>query len=158
MRRNKAYRPRPVRAGAALALIARHNDLQMEVELDADQLTDLGLAYRLALDAMCNGGASEENWETVACSLNIGLVLTERGFGKEHEPLFVTALAGAFRSKLRADSGKGWAFDGPALTAIKSAFEVHDQQIEMATVLEMRDAVTEVRRRSRLGNVYREGT
>jgi hypothetical protein len=157
MSKRKAYRLKPVNPHAAFVLITKkHDQVGMLLPLASDQVTDLGLAYRLAFDAMCTGRASEENWSTVVCSLNVGQILCENGIGNEYDAWLVKALDGAFRSKLRAALGNGWGYDDRAMSHIKAALEVHDEQIQCATKEEMRDALMEVRRRIDDGNVYGE--
>lgn len=154
-KRTKAYRPKPIKPLAAFKLFAvKHIQEEDKQPLNDDQVTDLAIAYRLALADMLGGRASEDKWSVVVCSLNIGMILCERGIGREFESKFIEALDGAFRAKVRADISKHWGFDGPAIQAIRMAFEVHDVQIEHATKEEMRAALIEVRRRIDEGVVY----
>lgn len=154
--RNKAYRPRPVRATAALALLGRRADIELEVPVSDLHQTNLGLAYRLAFDQLCTGQGEELHWCTVVTALNVGVILAERGYGPEEQPTFNTALEGAFRARIRVARGHRWGFDGSAMTAIKVALDVHDQQVAAVTQLEMRDALFEVNRRIDAGIVYQE--
>jgi len=39
-----------------------------------DQTRDLGIAYRVSLQAMLKGHGNEQAFSTLACALNIGLV------------------------------------------------------------------------------------
>lgn len=121
-----------------------------------DQARDLGIAYHVALECMLRGTGDEESWSTVTCSLNIALVLAERGIGAEYEPTLVRALDGAFRAKLRAQRTARWAYDGDAINDIREAFALHDEQMKVALVGEVRAALREVHRRIDAGNVYRE--
>jgi hypothetical protein len=129
----------------------RAEDRQPLIDEDA---TDLALAYHLAMDAMIKGDSREEDWSIVACSLNIGLILCERGIGSEYESLFVNALEGAFRARLRGERTNTWRFDGDALGAIQAALAIHDEQIKVATKEDVRATLNEVHRRMTAGNVY----
>lgn len=122
--------------------------------LEDDQLTDLAAAYWLALDAMVRGASGEEEWSVVTCVLNVALVLAENGIGKAHEQDFVAALDGAFRAKVRAAHKQVWRLDGDALAAIRTALHLHDQQMTMASRVQVRAAMSEVHRRINSGLVY----
>jgi len=90
----------------------------------------------------------------VVCSLNVALALSERGIGAEYQPYMIKALDGAFRAKVRAAGGKAWRYDGEAISAIREALEIHDEQIKLATREQLRNALREVHRRTADGNVY----
>ena len=156
-KRNKKYQPRRVVPFGGLFVIAdKHVAAEDSRPIIADDQTDLSLAYRLAFEQMTKGESNEQSWCIVVCSLNVALILAERGIGHEYEPYLIKALDGAFTAKLRAQRHGVWRFDGEAISAIRQAFEVHDEQIKIATKHEMRDALLEVRRRIDEGNTYQE--
>lgn len=153
--RHKKYAPKPVsRHGGLIAIAMAHARGQEASPLRHDQLSDLGLAYWLSLDNLRAGDANEECWSCVTCALNIGMVLSERGIGPEHEETFVRALDGAFRAKIRSARAGSFRLDGQALTDIEAAFHIHDQQMAVATRAEVGAAMAAVRHRIDAGNVY----
>lgn len=154
-KRTKRYRPKPVSQIGGMGAIAAHMEAaEMFDPMSGDQTTDLGVAYRMAFEQMLTGDACEEHWSTVVCSLNIAMVLAERGLGDEYLPRINDALEGAFRAKLRASrTGGTWRFDGEAIQAIKFAFEVHEEQLRLAAKHEVIGALHEVRRRVDIGHV-----
>ncbi|WEF34886.1 hypothetical protein [Pseudoduganella chitinolytica] len=155
--RNKTYRPKPVAIHGGLIAIAMCHARGHEASpLRHDQLSDLGIAYWLSLDNLRAGDANEECWSCVSCALNIGMVLAERGIGAEYEQTFVQALDGAFRAKARSVRTRNFRLDGDALRDIETAFQVHDEQMKIATRAEVADAMTTVRQRIEAGNVYQE--
>lgn len=156
-KRTKKYRPRHASIIGGLGVIDRKQQIAvLHQKLGPVQMTDLSLAFRLAFQNMIGGCANEEQWSTCVGSLNIAMVLAERGFGLEHEPLLVKALDGAFRARLRAERGKGWGFDGEVIQAIKEAYDVHEAQMDLATRADIIDAIAEVHRRMDEGIVYQE--
>lgn len=156
-KRNKAYRPRIIsHVGGLFAIQKKHDDEALQEPMTDDQISDLALAFRLAFANMLNGHADEQNWSTIVCSLNIGLIMAEKGIGQEYEPQFNIALEGAFRAKIRGDRTGAWGFDGPAIQAIKEAFSIHEAQIELATKAQILDAMHEVHRRIDEGNIFEE--
>jgi hypothetical protein len=155
MSKRKPYRPRPVSAIGGLFAIDKRNRLDsLKQTLDDEQLADLGLAYRLAYQSMVDGNASEMAWSTVVGSLNIGLILAERGFGSEYTKSFVAALDACWRAKRRADDVGAWGFDGAGQQAIKFALGVHDAQVEEAPKYALTEAIAEVHRRYENGSNY----
>ena len=154
-KRNKTYRPKPVSLGGGLIAIDKHHQVEaLQQPIPAEHATDLLIAYWLAFDQMLTGASSEETWCTVVCSLNVALILAERGTGTEYEPYIIRALEGAFRASVRARRTNTWRFDGEAITDIRQALEVHDEQVKAASKAQMRDALMEVHRRINKGNVY----
>lgn len=155
--RHKKYVPKPVaRHGGLIAIAMAHARGQDAAPLRHDQLSDLGIAYWISLDNLRAGDANEECWSCVTCALNIGMVLSERGIGPEHEQAFVHALDGAFRAKRRSARTGNFRLDGQALTDIEAAFHIHDQQMTLATRAEIGAAMATVRQRIDAGNVYKE--
>lgn len=156
-RRLKRYASRPIASLGAIGYIADlHAAMDDKLPIDPHAMTDLGIAYWVAFAAMVRGESREEDWAMVALSLNVTLILCERGFGKEYEPYIVAALEGAIRSKLRAKQLHVWRYDGNAICAIREALEVHDEQVKLASKADLREALTEVHARVAQGNVYRE--
>jgi len=154
-KRSKAYRPKPVKVHAAFqALAMPHARAEDRRPLNEQQTTDLGIAYRVAMEKLRVGQGDEQDWSTVVCSLNIAIVLCEKGIGAEYEPQIVAAMEGAFRSRERADRAGKWGFDGPALSAVLLALEIHDAQLEVASKQQIRESLLEVRRRVDAGLVY----
>lgn len=168
--RNKPYKRRDINLYAAGNAIASNQGAMLKkahevvlaerlaVPLDDDQQTALCAAWRLAFDALLKGRGNESDWNTVVCSLNIALVLSENGFGPECEAQIIDALDGVFRSKLRQGRRDKWGLDGPAIQAIKEAYRTHEAQLEFATGAEIMAARDEVNRRIDSGNVYRDAS
>jgi hypothetical protein len=164
-KRNKPRVKRIANVFAGLNVIGQRIEQDMALErvaamqvnpLHEDDQQTLGIAYHGALGRLLNGIGSEDDWNTLVCSLNIAMVLCEQGFGEEYMPEVVAALEGAFRTKLRAEKMGKWGFDGPAMLAIKRAFELHDEQIKIVTQAELATALVEVTRRVDAGDVYRD--
>lgn len=149
-RPRKSYRAREIRRTAGLDVLDRRTPM------DVGQTTDLGIAYHVALDEMIHGRGTEEHWSTVACALNITLVLSERWPAVGDVALANNALAGAVRSRDRARRLGSWGFDGDALADVKAALALHDEQMVVFTKAEILDALGEVHRRIDAGEVFKE--
>jgi hypothetical protein len=155
--RNKVYRAKPVSQFGGLFIIANHHDkIEAAQPMSDEQIGDLAIAYRLAYQAMVSGHATEDNWCVVVCSLNISMVLAERGIGEQYIEKINESLEGAFRAKMRAGRSGKWGFDGDAMQSIKHAFDIHEEQLKLASKQEIRDSLAEVHRRADEGNVFME--
>lgn len=121
--------------------------------LDKSQQTEIGIAYHMAFEAMRKGVGQEGDFHTIACSLNIALILSERGYGAEWIDQIKAAQDGLMRCVARGQATGRWGLDGPAMTALSQALSLHDEQIELATQKEIREAVAEVHRRVIVGEV-----
>ncbi|MFS2027091.1 hypothetical protein [Massilia sp. CT11-137] len=153
----KQYRPRPVSHHGGLVAIAMcHARGENASTLKPDQVTDLGVAYWLSFENLRAGDANEESWSCVACALNVGLVLCEKGIGAEYEQQLVAALDGAFRAKIRSAKSGNFRLDGQALREIETALQIHDQQMVIAKSWEVTAAMNTIYKRLAEGNVYQE--
>jgi hypothetical protein len=121
--------------------------------LTDDQQRDLGLAYHIAFENMLKRG-SEEDWYILAGTLNVALVLAEKGYGEEFIPEVKAAMEALMATKYRADRTKRWAFDGAGIQAMRVAIEVHDQQCAMATRAEIKVVLQAIIKRANEGHMY----
>lgn len=158
-RKKRTLRPvSPV--GGIAAIFRRHDAAELLQPMSDEQITDPSVAFRMAFAQMLGGHASEQNWCVCGCvcvcSLDIALILCEYGIGEQYLPEINRALEGAFRAKLRAGRTGRWGFDGEAIQAIKTAFEIREEQIKIASKQQLREAIREVHRRDAAGNVFQE--
>lgn len=116
-----------------------------------DQTRDLGIAYRISLQAMLNGRGTEQTWGTLACSLNIALLLCEYGIDAAALPTIKLARDALLRVRERAIAHGKWAFDGDGIRIILAAVNIHDEQISRATRGQVVAALAEVHRRVEIG-------
>lgn len=121
--------------------------------LTDDQQRDLGLAYHIAFENMLKRGG-EEDWYVLAGSLNVALVLAEKGYGEEFIPEIKAAMEALMSTKYRADRTGKWAFDGDGIQNMRRALELHDQQCAMATRAEIRTALQAIVKRANEGHMY----
>jgi hypothetical protein len=126
--------------------------------LEQDQRTDLGIAYRMSFESLRTSHGKESDFHTIACSLNIALVLAERGYGAEWVEQVKAAQDGLMRCLGRGQKTGSWGLDGPAMTALSEALALHDEQIVLATQKEIREAIAEVHRRITNGDTLEQET
>lgn len=116
-----------------------------------DQTRDIGLAYHISLQAMLSGSGTEQSWSTLACSLNIALLLSEYGIEASALPTIKLAQEALLRVRDRAKQHGKWAFDGEGIRIILAAVNIHDEQISRATRGQVTSALVEVNRRVTIG-------
>ena len=121
--------------------------------MDKEQQVDLGLAYRFAFQSLRTGTGKEEDFHTLACALNIALVLAEMGFVGEAVDDIKAAQAGLIRCMSRSQRLQKWGLDGDAMTAIASALAVHDHQLTIVSQHNLELAIKEVHKRMSNGQV-----
>lgn len=121
--------------------------------LTDDQQRDLGLAYHIAFENMLKRG-NEEDWYILASTMNVALVLAEKGYGEEFIPEVRAAMESMMDAKYRADRTGQWAFDGAGIQAMRVALELHDQQCAMATRAEIKTVLQAIIKRANEGHMY----
>lgn len=115
--------------------------------LGGDQLRDLGIAYHASLQAMLRGNGTEQAWRTLACSLNIALLLCEQGHCAGAIDTIKLAQQALMSSRARAQKFKRWAFNGDEAHQVMTACNLHDEQLSRCTRKQITDALREVHRR-----------
>lgn len=90
---------------------------------------------------------------TLACSMNVAMLLAERGNKAGNLPCIQTAQDALMSCKARADRMGRWAFSGDEMNEVMRAVAIHDEQIETTTRAEITEALREVHRRVTMGEV-----
>lgn len=163
--RAKAYRMKPVNDCSGFVLLARKS-IEAEVAaemlatfdkpLNDEQQRDIAIVFGSAITRMAGGKGTEETLHNIIFMCNVSLIMCEQDIGAQYEQDLIEALNGSFRAKLRGEKTGRWGFDGPALVAIRRAYDVHTAQVEIAERRDFKRALDEVTRRINAGDVYRE--
>jgi hypothetical protein len=153
---NPQTRPLPV-SSIELAEVARW---QMEKNkalpmIDRDK-HKLMVDNWASLDLIARGAGLADHMAIVITAMNMAMVLTEQGFGREYQDQVRLALDGCWRAKKRGDATGRWVFDGPALVAVREAMQVLEAQIDHASRYELIDVIHTIHARHKTGNVYCE--
>lgn len=115
--------------------------------LPDDQQRDLGIAYHISLNALLTGHGTEQAWATLACTLNVSLILSECGIDASALQAIKLAQEALLRVRERAQRTGKWALDGDGIRVILAAVNIHDEQISRATRRQVTEAIREVHRR-----------
>lgn len=136
----------------------RHYDpmgyINKRLPLSTDQQTDLGIAYHASLQGLLTGHGTEQAWSTVACALNVSLLLAECGICAPAIQTIKLAQEALMRSHERAQRTSKWALDGDGIRVIQAALNIHDEQNSRATKGQITEAMREVHRRVEQGEVF----
>lgn len=119
------------------------------------QQTDLALAARIAFDSVRKGQCTEADRDTLACMVNVAMVLAERHCSQAELDAALAAQEAMLRADGRAQQGMRWMFDGTGLAAFTRILDVHEQQVALLGRAEVTAAVLEVGERRARGQVHR---
>lgn len=133
----------------------RHYDpmayINKRLPLADNQTRDLGIAYHASLQALLTGHGTEQAWSTLACALNVALLLAECGICGSAIQTIQLAQDALIRSRERACRTGKWALDGEGIRLTQAALNIHDEQISRATKGQITEAINEVHRRVSIG-------
>lgn len=139
----RKYDPRRALSAALRLDTMAHNRRRLN---DA-QIRDMGISYRIAFDLMRSGRGERANLATLECMTNIAIAMAEHGIGHEHAGSLERALGGIDRAERNGRATGRWLFDGDALSAVDTALDIHDAQLEVTTIGDAREAIKEAERR-----------
>lgn len=127
--------------------------IHTHITLAHDQQRDIGIAYRASLHAMLRGSGTQQTWSTVACMLNLALMLAEQDVVPNALDVIKQAQEAIVRSRARAEKFNTWAFDGEGIRDVMAAANYHDEQLEVAKRSQVVHAIREVHRRVDAGEI-----
>jgi hypothetical protein len=118
-------------------------------------LTNVGLAYHMALDALRQGRASDTDMNHLALALNMAMALCALGRGADHLLRVQQAQDALVRCEPYSRRVGHWVVNGDTYKLLCNVLELHDQQLAQATQKEIREACTYVNRQREAGDVIR---
>ena len=127
---------------------------RMKFGLTLEQIVDIKFSTRLALQTMINGNSTDNDWGMIAGAINLALILSEQGYGVEHEDLFIRAQEALVRSHIRGKRTGIWRFDGAGLQDIRDAIELHEAQCDIVSIGDIEAGLNEVKNRLEQGIVF----
>jgi hypothetical protein len=106
-----------------------------------------------AMTQLTRGLGTRHDWDYISTALNIAIVLAELGVGHEYLEQIKNAMWCHAQCGKRFYTHGKVGYSGPELSVVNLALEVHDAQVDAATVGEMEKAHIEVSRRLRNNNI-----
>jgi hypothetical protein len=122
--------------------------------LASDQQIDIGNAYHLSLQAILRGHGNAQAWATLACSLNIALMLCEQGFSAGHIGDIKHAQTAMLTCRTRAEIHNKYGFTGDEARLVMAACTIHDEQISRAGKGQVSEALRILHERIEQGEVF----
>jgi hypothetical protein len=107
-----------------------------------DQLLALQLKNHLALEALRLGEAEKADIDTIISAFNITEALARKGIGQDYREEIQQAQDALLTcAKRGVEMGYRFVVKGPELKAINFVMQLHDEQLQVATVKELEKAV-----------------
>lgn len=153
MKKRSAYHPRT----QSRDLIFRNPIYKAfgKAPMRPDNQVDLKLAAEMAFEAIQKGMATTADRDTLACIVNVAMVMAEMHCSQSDLAIALQAQEALLRADGRALLGKGWNFDGEGRQQIKAALDMHDQQIEQLGRSAVIEALLEMQSRNDKGQLHR---
>lgn len=115
-------------------------------DMDGGHATKIENHVRLAYQLLREGHGTADQFDTVACALNVAMVRAE----KIGQPVVDAIKAGAF-ALVECDRGDGrFTFTGPGILAMNAAVDLYADLLRESTPRQMQEASDEVARRARV--------
>ena len=127
MRKRSKYRPK-VRYQDPLSYVL--NGFMPVVTSAPNIITTVKIMNHGAIEALRTGQANWDDISALVVAFNVALGLTSQGIGVEHQQSLHNALGAA----LAIENRGVWVPKGAELTAVNLGMEIHDAQLEVATV------------------------
>ena len=125
--------------------------------LDVSQKVHLGVALRTHLEALRTGKADEMAFHNLANAVNTSMVLAENGGpGYEYDDIIGEVQQAMIRLKSNGTNKCRWLLDGPGLQAAMNWLSVYEAQLEVVSQQEAMNALDEVVRRVKRGQVFED--
>lgn len=137
----KKYKPRPMMVNPVDYVVSGFKPIA------PGSAVKLKLINHSAMLSLTNGTATKTDWDYICTALNVAVVLAEHGVGDDYFDDIKTAMMAHAACGKRYYNGGRFGYTGEQLTAVNKALEVHDAQVDIATVAEMEKAHMEVARR-----------
>jgi hypothetical protein len=137
----KTYRPKRI----------LHNPVAWVVNgvkpASVDAQTKLKLGYHWSMTNLTKGDGTTHDWQTVSDALNVAMVLCEMDYGKDYLPELEVAMYSMLDMRDRYRATGRLLFKGQEMQAVNLGLELHDEQIAIAPLGVMENALNEVKRR-----------
>lgn len=147
MRKRSKYRPKPVRMDAVEHVISGIRPLTSV----GSYFLDLKIKNHHALAQMTQGQATRSDVEVLVAALNMAEALAILKVGNDWMAEIEAGQAALRSMLIRANQKRKFLFTGPELNAVNLANDVHDAQLEAATVAQLEKAIGLVTRMCKSG-------
>jgi hypothetical protein len=127
--------------------------INQRIPLASDQQRDICIAYHACLQSILRGHGTDQAWHTLACSLNIAMMLCEQGFNAGKLDTIKQAQQAMLNCRARAARHGSYGFTGDEARLLMEACNAHDEQIATASKAQVSNALRDLHRRIEAGEV-----
>jgi len=148
MRKRSRYRPKGVR----LDVMGWVKEGMAPINTHHQAVLDLRIKNHAALNAITSGNATRYDIDILVAAINMTEALAMNGLGTDWRAE-ITAAQTAILTMAQRGLAKGnrFLFTGPELNAVNLAMEIHDAQIDKASVADLEKALAKVRAEIKAG-------
>lgn len=139
----KKYTPRPVLANPISYVLTGFKPVR---GADADRIKIISHG---SMHALTTGTGTRADWELICNALNVAVVLAERDIGGEYIEQIRNAMIAHAQCGKRLFKGGTLGYTGEQMSVVNFALDVHDAQVDIATIGDMEFAHLEVKKRLR---------
>lgn len=138
MRKKSKYKPKGVRLNVVKYVLEG-----MKPMAKHPAATDLRIKNHASMTALVKGDGTRDDVDVVINALNMAEAfhLVDEDLGRDWRPEISDAQDALFNMARRGVEKNRFIFTGPELKAVNLALEVHDAQLEKATVQQLEKAV-----------------
>lgn len=126
-----------------------------KVALSPARIHTLAIGHHMALQAAREGRGTNADMGRLAEALNVAMVLSDCGFGREEMASIKAAQRELVAAEGPSRKAGQWILSENAQQAIGEALEIHDQQLELATEADVQAAAVAVTSLGSAGEVIR---
>ena len=121
-----------------------------------DEYIKLCIKNHEALDAMVHGRATRFTLNCLVEAFNMAEMLCVMGIGEEYHDDIITGQV-ALRDMVKRGIAKGnrFLFTGSELKAVKLTMDIHDAQLEAATLGELQEALATIQKMQRQNKLHK---
>lgn len=142
----KQYRPKPIIKDPITFVMVGNRPGTDEAQLK------LKISYHLAMTNITQGRGQKEDWQEIANSINLAIVLAEMGWGKDYVPELAKAQGAMILLRDRLKQNGRIVVRAEEMNLINDALAIHDEQIAIAPIRDVDAAVRHIEQQFARGN------
>lgn len=139
MRKRSKYKPKGVRLDV-MAWI-KSGMLKAADVGGGSIITQTRIKNHISIEALRKGQATKDDMDAIITAFNVTEALAVKGIGADYKAEIRAGQDAVYAVGVRGKSINRFVTTGPELTAINTAMEVHDAQLDICTVAELEDAL-----------------
>lgn len=139
MRKKSKYKPKGVRLDVMSWL--KSGMLKAADVGGGSIITQTRIKNHIAIETLRKGEATKDDMDAIINAFNVTEALAIKGIGADYRAEIRAAQDALMSIGVRAKDRGRFVITGPELTAINTAMEVHDAQLDICTVAELEAAL-----------------